>query len=507
MITINNSELIRTYFRYKNINFSQEKINILLNTYKKLKKSENNEKNREKIAEINKEIESILFIEDFVNIEFKNKSHYLSILKRNGFYINGIHFTPFMASAGMIRKNTAMFINNNIKHQIMDILENERDESAPIVPAKFGAYFSLYASSTLPVSFPKFAVIPDKEIETVRKVDFVTYKGVDEDDEIAERNYLIKANAWDGQGLIKPSLSEQWSKELELDYTFSSAIIRAPFIKGLVTTFDLDLFASEVAGTFKFTDIYGDEQDIRDVDLIISESMFKLVNSYKNTKDYIEKCHKNNLGFSIAKVNPKIENSYSRTSYQFLQVLNLNDVDIAEICQPTINWFRDLSGNDPQKMLLYATGESNLQPKDFKKMDASVKALLINPELSKDKYIQEKFIKTIEKKKLESYMGSLLINANYQFMIGDPYYQACHIFKLDLKPLLKDGQHYSEYWVKKGIKKVAAIRSPIVHHSEVNILNFQDNKEVLKWYSHIHSGIIFPANGVGIDCAIHGGAD
>ena len=79
-----------------------------------------------------------------------------------------------MASAGMIRRNTAMFINNNIKHPLMDILENGRDESVPLVPAKWGAYFSLYSSTSLPVSFPNFAVIPDKEIETIEKVDFVS---------------------------------------------------------------------------------------------------------------------------------------------------------------------------------------------------------------------------------------------------------------------------------------------------------------------------------------------
>ena len=36
-------------------------------------------------------------------------------------------------------------------------------------------------------------------------------------------------NAWDGQGLISPNLAKLWSDELELDYTFSNAVIRAPF--------------------------------------------------------------------------------------------------------------------------------------------------------------------------------------------------------------------------------------------------------------------------------------
>ena len=90
----------------------------------------------------------------------------------------------------------------------MDILENGRKEDTPLIPAKFGAYFSLYSSSTLEVSFPKLAVIADKEITTVKKVDFVTYLGEDVDDDVTEMDYPLKLNAWDGQGLISPRLAE-----------------------------------------------------------------------------------------------------------------------------------------------------------------------------------------------------------------------------------------------------------------------------------------------------------
>ena len=507
LVSINNSELLRALFLLKNIKFSQNELENLLKLRKSLKKLENSEENRIKIKNITENIEKMIFIEDLVTVEFSNKTHYTSILNRHGFYINGIRFVPFMASAGMIRRNTAMFINNNLKHPLMDVLENGRDESVPIVAAKFGAYFSLYASSSLPVSFPRLAVVPDKEIQTLRQVDYVEYQGIDEDDSVTTGEYLLKLNAWDGQGLISPRLAHQWSKELELDYTFSCAILRAPFLKGLVVAFDFEKFAIEIAGSYKFTDIYGDEQDIREVDLIVSESMLKLYSAYKSTTDYVEKCGLNHLGFSVAKVNPKKESNYSRTSYQFLQVLNLDEVDVAKLCEPTLNWFRNISGNNANDMMLYATGENRFTVEDFAFMDASLKAIMMNPELARDRYIQKKFINTIEKKKKESYMGSLLVNANYQFMIADPYYQACHIFKLNEEPLLKDGEHYSEYWLSRGIQEVAAIRSPIVHHSEVNVLHFKDNMRLYIWYEHIHSGIIFPANGVGIDCAIHGGAD
>jgi hypothetical protein len=506
-VTINNSALLRTLFLYKNIEFNQNNVDDLLKIQKKFRRLENNEENQKKLKDIAEKLEKILFVEDLITIEFKHKSHYLAILKRNGFYVNGIRFVPFLATAGQIRRNTAMFINNNLKHPLLDILENGYDQTVPLIPAKYGAYFSLYCSSTLPVSFPNFAVIPDKEIETLRKVDFVTYRGVDDDDDVEEKTISLKLNAFDGQGLISPKLAEQWSRELGLDYMFSSAIIRAPFLKGLLVTFDLNRFSTEIAKTFEFKDVYGEIQDIHNIDLIISESQFKLWNCYKNTADYVSKCHENKLGFAITKVNPKKENSSSRTSYQFLQVLNLDNVDVANLCEPTINWFRNIAGRTPEDMLLYATGENVFSPTDFRKLDVAVKAILLNPSLSKDKYIQEKFIKTIEKKKKESYMGSVLINGHYSFMIADPFFHACHMFNIEHAPVLNDSEHYSEYWLKKGITKVAAIRSPIVHHSEFNVLNLKNTGETREWYQYIHSGIIFPANGIGMDCAIHGGAD
>ena len=507
IITINNSELIRALFCLKNYNFNQNLVDSLLIEKKKIKNYQNSERNRTKLKEISEKLNKMLFIEELVSIEFKNKAHYRAILNMGGFHINGIHFLPFLASAGMVRKNTALFISDTIKYPLSEILENGRNPKIPIVPVKWGTYFSLYSSSTLPVSFPKFAVIPDKELELNTKVNFIEYQGKDIDDKITEQNYAMKANAWDGQGLIKPKLAKKWSKELELDYTFSSAIIRAPFLKGLVVTFDIDDFATNIVNKYEFTDIYGIKRDIRDYDLIISESMFKLHTAYISTEEYIGNCKKNKLGFSIAKVNRKKEKSYTRTSYQFLQVLNLNDGNIAKLSQPTLNWFRSLMGWNIDNMLLYTSGENKFEPKDFSKLDVIVKAILINPELAKDKYIREKFQKSLNKKIKESYIGKLFVNGNYQFMIGDPYGQASHIFDTKIQALLHRNEYYSKYWLDKNITQVAAIRSPIVHHSELNILNFKKTKEIEHWYKYIHTGIIFPANGIGIDCAIHGGAD
>jgi hypothetical protein len=103
-------------------------------------------------------------------------------------------------------------------------------------------------------------------------------------------------------------------------------------------------------------------------------------------------------------------------------------------------------------------------------------------------------------------MGRLLFHGNYSSLIADPYAQAAAIFGMD-DHLLNDGEHYSRFWNSAGSSRVAAIRSPIVHSSECNTLNFKNNKDTENWYSYIVSGVIVPASGIGMDCAILGGAD
>jgi hypothetical protein len=135
------------------------------------------------------------------------------------------------------------------------------------------------------------------------------------------------------------------------------------------------------------------------------------------------------------------------------------------------------------------------------------KAMLLEPLSLDDSHFREQLSRQIGRKKADAKIGRLLFNGCYSTMISDPYAQASHIFGLGVSPLLKEGEYYSHYWNSLGIKKTAAIRSPIVHSSEVNILEYRDDEVVRNWYRYINSGIIYPASGIGMDYAIHSGSD
>lgn len=508
IISIADSQMIRSLRSITKRPFSQVSLNELIDKKDLLSKRKNTKEFRTAIKSLVKEIDDILFIPEIISVFFESKGHYKKILDSGGFRVNGNLYVPFMASAGMVRRSSALFIDASIKQELEVRLNNGREKGLEISPAKFNSYYALASSSSLPVTFPNMAVVPDCIIKTMRRVDYSTYVGEGIDPEIKEVEMEVECNAFDGQGLISPSLARKWSRDLEVDYVISSAIVRAAFLKGMVVTFDFLGFAEKVANKTEIIDIYGNTIDIRSVDCIISQSMFKLWESYSSTEDYITKSKENGFGFSISKINPKIDRTHAKSSYQFLQILNLNDEkDIEELCEPTLSWISSVSGGSLENALLYSLGDMEFSKGWFKRLDHTVQAMLLNEKAIDDSYIIGHLDKSISKKKTDAKMGRLIFSGNYSLMISDPYAQAGHIFGLGISPLLKEHQHFSKYWNDREIKKVVAIRSPIVHSSECNILNLQCNDDVNYWYKHISSGIIFPAYGVGMDAAINGGSD
>lgn len=507
LISISNSEMVRVIHRVTGKKFSQIEVDELKSLKKSISYRKNNKTNRNKVVSLMNEIDSLTFIPELISVSFDDKRHFQNILDADGFVVNGTRYKPFMASAGMVRRDTVLFISSDIFDVVDYILNNNRDRNVKIVPAKFLAYYGLYASSTHPVAFPDIVIVPDLTITDTKRVDFSTYVGGNADPTIEEKDMELEFNAFDGQGLCSPNYAKLVKSQLELDYVPSIVGIRAPFIKGMLCVFDFHKFAEEVAGTDVITDIYGDVHKIRDVDCIISESQFKLWSSYPSTKDYVNACSQNELSFGITAVNPKVDKNHARSSYQFLQVLSLNDEQIDSLCKPTLDWLDGISTGDIEHTLMFLLGENRFDDGWFDNLDPILKALLLNNDLIHDSFYRNYLHRIINKKKNDARMGRLMFEGNYQTMISDPYCQAGHVFGLGVKPLLQDEQHFSEYWNNKGVEQVACIRSPIVHSSEVDVLNFRDDEDTEEWYKHVRSGIIFPAYGIGLDNAILGGAD
>lgn len=509
IISIAESEMQRVLFREKNREFSPYKLQELRDEKYRLSRKADSLEIRKRLSEINFQIESMLFIEDIISLKIIDKRHYQTIINKGGISVNGKTYLPFIFSAGLIRRNSGLFIEASIKDKIIGTLENGRNKDVEIVPAKYNSYLGLASSSSIRVSTPRFAIVRDLILKRTDLMDYGEYIGDGIEPKITEKNISGEYNGFDGCGLVSPSMAKKWSRELELDgYVASTFIVRFPWGKGLCATMDFKLFGEEIANKSTIMDIYGKEIDITRIDVIVSESQFKLWNSYESAEDYYIHCLKNGLGWGVTKVNPKNPKSVAKMSYQFLQALSLNDSQIEKICEPTINWFHRISGGDLESSLLYGLGEVDSREKSwFKKLTPLYQSVILENELIKDSYFISQIDNSLAKKKKDAKKGNLYLHGNYQTIVPDLILYCQHIFGLPLKPSVNAGEIYSNYWNKKGVSIVAGVRSPLTFQTEILSLKIIDNEDIRKWFKYIESGLVLPANGIGLEYLLASGAD
>jgi hypothetical protein len=493
LVSIGDSEMLRSLRRIQGKENIDKDIDALFLEKKKIKRNFTPEK-AHRLKEIELEIDFLLFCPEIISVVIEDNKHYQYMID-NKFFVNDKPFVRLLCGAGNSRRNTVVFIAEPYLISLQQIMNNDRKD-VPITPAKFNAYFALMASATLPVSEPYFCVIKDCLVTRKEKVDFIEEHSPD--DFVIEKEMDIEFNLFDGMGTISPRQARIWAEDMELDYTPSAFIIRNAFMKGMVCVMDFHRFSDDI-GKHMVEDIWGNQVNIRDMDVIITESQLKLWYAYDSCKDYIDSCHKNKIEWGVSRSTPKVDKRYVFSNYQFLQVLDLNDDQIKSLCQKTVDFFNQTIRTDVSYALLYLLGKNANQ--EFKAdifdslHDVVTKALILNNNLLKDPYIQNYLARSLNKKIRESYIGNLLMDGNYQVMISDPYAFMEHMFGLPVNGLLNRGQHYSQYWNKKDIKKVAGCRAPLTWESEVNILSLQQNEEVDYWYQYLNSGIVYNVHG------------
>lgn len=505
LIALADNKCLRAIREITNHSYSKEKLDKLFKDRKELSKQVDSKENKKKIRKINNQICEMLYIKEFVSIEFPSDitKKQFNEFNKKGFSINGIEYTWLLCGAGHQRTNRSMYCAKNIYNQL-DIILSCGAKLPKMVLAKYNAYYALSSSATFEVTTPRVVVIPDKEIQMVKSVDWVN-----EDNSIERTEKELTFNLFDGMGLISPKMAEIWSKDLDLDYLPSSFVCRATFVKGNLMVFDFHKFAKEIYKGNKIKDVYGNTYKIGDIDVILTQSQFKLWNAYDSWEHY-KKCLKySGFGWGVSRYAPKEDKNCIRMNYQFLQVLNLNDDEILELCKPTIEWIKGVCGNDITKMQLYLLGKladrDNTQEIWDNIQDSFLKALLMDNRLINDSYIKNRILKSLNKRIKESYIGKILVNGNYQEMFADGYAFCEHAFGMEMKGLLKENEHYSCYWNERNVDKVVAMRSPLTWRSEVNLLNLQNNEKVNEWFKYMKSGIIY--NVWGVDNMLHAGSD
>lgn len=490
IISLSDSQALTFIDEINNIKDADIIAKKIKNNIKKIRKQPNSYQNRKEIKQLYGELDKVQFKSDYICVIIDKKTDYIRACK--GFYINGIKYVRLLGTNGGVKNSTIVFVSERVVETLKQKINNGRDESVPLVPAKFEAYQALTCSGSTPVSFPK-GILVVNDCETQFKSDVVNITDEFDGEPTVEEQYgadveLVES---DGYGLMLPSLAQRWSEELGLDYIACGMNTRFAWEKGMVFCFDFLDFADNVAGSRIVVDAWGNEVDISNVELILTTSMLKLWDSYKSFEHYLSCCKENGYTFRIAKTSPKELESERDLNYQFIQSYNLSDEDIDKLVKPTIDEIQDIISGDYKKTILFLKGaflnEKNIGglSNDF------VKAIMIDKTMMSDPFVRKKIYQMIKKRIDDAKVGVLKVHGNYSIVSGDPYSLCQSIFNLPVTGLLKSGEIYNKYWLDNNTDKVACFRAPMTCHNNIRLMRIANSDKIKYWYRYMDACTIF----------------
>jgi hypothetical protein len=495
IVALADNEILRLIRKETNREIDLEEIENWYSERDKLKNQKNSIENRERIRELQRLIWDAMYIPEYITIVMETKADYSRLFKK-GVVVNGKKYVRGSCSASQGRVSTVVFLEEQVCERVLERLDNGRDKSKKLVPSKYNAYLGTAGSATKVVSQPRVCIVPDCFKTKKVRVNWVTETESEWlDDEIEERDVDIDFNLFDGNGLISPSMAQRWAEELGLDYLPAQWCIRASFTKGMLSVFDFVEFCSEINNkNYNVKTLYGEIVDLREVDVILTESQFKLWDSYVSYQDYEDKCRVNGLNWGISLQTPKQDKNVLEMNYQFLQTLKLSNEDVKELCRTTVEHFEGISSENIYYTLMFLMGKDLTEENIINRMISSdnywLLALMLNHELINDSYIREKVYEKITARIKDSCMGRILVEGNFQVIVPDSFALMEHVCGLEVKGLLNEDEFYSQYWSNKNVLKVDAMRSPLTHISEHNIINIVQNEKLNKWFKYYYTGLI-----------------
>lgn len=493
IVALNDSQILRWICELNGIENLDSEVSELKKEIKSIKKQPKNKENKDKIKELYEKLYSLQYQKDYFCMIMNSDKDYDRA--NQGFKINGYEYHRLLGTNGGIKKSTITYIGENVFDEIVKRMDNGRDKTKPIIPAKLEAYQALICSGSIPVTQPRILVVNDCNVTFKEDVIKISDECDGEPQLTYETDYEIDYCENDGYGLMSPDYSRIINRDLYGDefegQTISGINTRYAWTKGMLFTFDFVEFAKRINNeNYMVMDAWGDWRDVRDYDVILTTSMVKLWDSYKNLEHFIECCNENHYQFSVAKTTPHELENVRNSNYQFLQTYDLTDEELYELCKPTIDEIQNVLGCDWRKAIVFAKGmylnEDNVDyiDNDF------IKALMIDNRLMDDPFIVKKLHSMIKKRISDAAKGSIKLNGNFAIVSGDLYSLAQSIFGLPVTGLLKSGEVYHKYWIDKGVDEIALFRAPMTCHNNIRRRNVVHNEEMDFWYQYDTTGII-----------------
>ncbi len=241
-------------------------------------------------------------------------------------------YIAFERSASMSRENRLSFIRADVYEPLRERMMLGMNIGKCQL-SKLYAYNALlftsgerYSGSETLLIDERIIVIKNPE-SVVENVNTVTVVGDGSNN--AVRKYTrteeirdVIVTEFDGEGFVSPRLAEKLSSG------HSSFQIRMPYIKGVVHKVDFAALLSELEVPF-IVDMWGRKHNPDDVDIILTESMFKgikwMTDNGLSWAEYLERCNQYNHALYVSgkdKIEPQ---DTTELNYQFLNTLSMTD--------------------------------------------------------------------------------------------------------------------------------------------------------------------------------------
>lgn len=507
IVSLNSSQVMRFIDELNGVADINGRIRSIQRAIRQEKKKTKSKETRATIKALYENLYGLQFQKDYVCVIMdSNKDYDRANL---GFKINGIEYKRFLGTNGGIKNSTIVYVNAKLYPELKKRLDNGRKKDVPLVPAKLEAYQALICSGSTAIPEPNgIIVVKDCLTHFNEDVIMINDETDGEPTMTFEKGFEIEHNNSDGYGLMLPSYSRRVNQYLTSDgeNTISGMNTRYAWTKGMVYTFDFIEFAEKVAGTYEIIDVWGQKRDIRDAEVILTESMLKLLDCYDSWEDFYRNCQENHYQFSTTKITPMELENVRNTNYQFLQSYQFTDDEIRLLCKQTIDEITGVLGLDYRKSLTFLAGFGLYENNAFgENLDLCTRALMVDPRMINDPFVRRKIRNMISKRIEMAKRGAIKINANYSMISGDPYALAQSMFDLEITGLLNAGEIYHKYWLDKGADEVACFRAPMTNHNNIRRMKLRRDEQVMYWYQYIKTVLIY--NAWDTSCEAMNGAD
>lgn len=413
--------------------------------------------------------------EDFMVVQV----YYFDVIKDliyYGFTYKGEKYIYFTSSAGQIRTKKTVFIKESVwkkyeKTIMCGLTIDSINKKGGNNPNKHLAYMALTNSATdvwNEFDIDKTIVVDDFETDV-----YGTYDLVDDVDYSIKRiSDYVPVPHTDGAGMMLPCMGK-------------NRMVRLPWVKGLLGSFDYVKFIEENNCSPVIKDIYGKEHNVieEDIQIIFTKSQFKMYKYYDSWEQYKDYYKKYNCSAGYTNLEEdKIKDA--TINYQMLQTLT-------DITEDEINAIIDKSNSKLNNLCSSVSSMKSafgITPYNDN-MTHLQQAINLYPDLMNDEYIKVTIreIKNSMVKRFKS--GSLSVNGKYTFILPDLYAACEYWFMGDKNPkgLLDDGEVFC--WLFRKYDKLDCLRSPHLYREHAVRINTACNKNkerqesIRKWFT------------------------